>query len=606
MLEGAADLAAYQHHIDNAFGPNADVDKIRHVIQSLHGQKRLGVEDMLGPDEGHSADASFETNSIRLQASFYDSKTPQDRAGTLIHEAVHALHSSAHDSFTKDGHYKATPSSDIPMGESSNFYDGLKGGANSEQQLLDHTGRDFETLKKHSKNMHLNPDSYKLLAHTMFYGFMRTNQQRQEGVPHKVPLKADYEFYRSGKHLKEHKKLSGPEWVPTPQGQPGQHVYYSPATQRYDGPYQISDIPPPLDHQPPHPIDLAEKPHAFSGLSRILPKKPTTFGFAGFHKKTGPSPNIGSVSSSSAAGRTGGTSFLKYMGHLRKDSTALRSGDRSRATAAKNNNYQLSAGKAKSGTARSNEAGSRKYAGPSGRHGRTGKKALKSTTTMGKARESRARHMPGATSRDGGKRGTQTPLSHTGAASSTSHAIHKGTRIHASAVGRTVAQTMSKTKHSVIKRPTKLSVAHTTRKAQRGSYSEAATSGSSAGRSKTVPRQSRTHHTAGVSKGNAPHADRTRTHVAHVEVSPGRKSATSARRLTKVAQRTSKNSHQSRAGKASHPAVVGHSKSRTATGTVSSRHGAAKPPPSLVPGMSTRPSSSMKVEKRPRSTEGLA
>ncbi|KAJ3514969.1 hypothetical protein NLJ89_g2059 [Agrocybe chaxingu] len=610
-LEGAADLAnqqidklhaiinnpkvptaAYQHHIDHAFGPNADIDQVREVVESLHGHSKLKVKDLLvlGENVDHAADSSFEDKDTQFHPSFYDSKLHADRAGTLIHEAAHALHPRIHDYFTKDGHY--TPTSRSKVANKADYLNGH------------HTSPDFDTLKKSAEDMHRNADSYKLLAHTMFYGFHRTNQERESNVVPQYPVKADYKFYRSGKHLKDQPHLSSPKLTDIPPNIAGHEVHHSHPTQAHAGPYQISDIPPPLDHQHPHPVDLAPNAAPHSGISRIPPgKKPTAFGFAGFHKKTAPSPNFSSASSGSAAGGTAGASSSKYRGHFNKDSSALRSGDRSSAAAAKNKNHQPSAGTAKSGT---NEAVGRKSARLSANHGRTGKKSLKSTTTMGKARESKAHHMPGATSRDGGKRGTQTPLSHPGATSPTSHAIHKGTRIHASAVGRTIAQTMSKTKHSVIKRPTKLSAAHTTRKAQRGSYSKAATSGSSAGRSKTVPRQSRTQHTAGVSKGNAPHADRTRTHVAHVvgEGSTGRKSATSARRLTKVAQRTSKDSRQSRAGKALHPAVVNRSKSRAATGTASPRHGVAKPSsvrskhPSLVPGASTRPSSSMKVGKQ--------
>ncbi|CAA7261175.1 unnamed protein product [Cyclocybe aegerita] len=178
-------VAAYQHHIDYAFGPNADIDEIRQVVKSIHGTKELRVKDILLPVEGVNADASFEHRDIRLMHGFYNKKV-EDKAGTLIHEAAHALHPGIHDLFTSDG--KFTPTARKDALKDTHYHKGY------------HDHADFPLLKQNAKNMHQNADSYKLLAHTMFHGFHRTGRQHEvpNMLPPDYPVKANYPFYQYG------------------------------------------------------------------------------------------------------------------------------------------------------------------------------------------------------------------------------------------------------------------------------------------------------------------------------------------------------------------------------------------------------------------------
>jgi hypothetical protein len=104
---------AHQSIINEAFGPNPNLKKIGENVEQLrHG--KISIEHLhhgnLG--KGVYADTSERHRTVRLGSDFHwHHQNDESRAGTLIHEAAHALF-DAHDHFSKGPNSKGLTTSE--------------------------------------------------------------------------------------------------------------------------------------------------------------------------------------------------------------------------------------------------------------------------------------------------------------------------------------------------------------------------------------------------------------------------------------------------------------------------------------------------------------
>ncbi|KAF8881040.1 hypothetical protein CPB84DRAFT_1873596 [Gymnopilus junonius] len=168
MDENHPDLHA---HLTNAFGPNYNKEEIHKTINRLATGKIDIAQTNAPNDEGNETTNAIAKHSSGAQADrvvFYEKfhrKTLDAQAGTVIHEATHAL------ARTKD-HFREDPNQPGKFEAVSSKHEGnpgvMKAYAHSEH---------FDHLKTHaSEVMHQNADSYMVLAHTVKHGLPQVHQ----------------------------------------------------------------------------------------------------------------------------------------------------------------------------------------------------------------------------------------------------------------------------------------------------------------------------------------------------------------------------------------------------------------------------------------------
>ncbi|KAJ3498149.1 hypothetical protein NLJ89_g10256 [Agrocybe chaxingu] len=146
----------YMPHIINTFGLDANVKEIKKVVKKLKTGTIKISKVHAGKKEKTNASSNPEEGSIKLYEGFYAKHSHRSMAGTLIHEATHAL-AGTHDFFSSDGKFTPKPYHEVNKKKdySGNY------SKSAHWSLL---------VSKGSKNMHHNADSYKLIAHTAKYG----------------------------------------------------------------------------------------------------------------------------------------------------------------------------------------------------------------------------------------------------------------------------------------------------------------------------------------------------------------------------------------------------------------------------------------------------
>ncbi|KAF8902545.1 hypothetical protein CPB84DRAFT_1846197 [Gymnopilus junonius] len=182
-------------HLVNAFGENYNKPCIKETVDQL-AQGTIHIGDMNQANKGEKADRIAETYESQARVSLmnkFHQMDPAARAGTIIHEATHAL-AGTRDLFNsppgnsndiKPLHPQAKASMEaarhtIKVGY---HYDGNTGGLH----------QDFVDLKQNAgRVMHKNADSYKVLAHTATHG-LRTNPPAPFPLVHQQPCKPNHQ-----------------------------------------------------------------------------------------------------------------------------------------------------------------------------------------------------------------------------------------------------------------------------------------------------------------------------------------------------------------------------------------------------------------------------
>ncbi|KAF8150131.1 hypothetical protein B0H34DRAFT_862781 [Crassisporium funariophilum] len=158
-------------HIVKAFGHNANIPAIQHTVDALHNG-RIKVPN---PDPTHTGMGytNMQTGHVGFGSAFHSPyTTDKERAGTVIHEATHALAGTV-------DHFSA--------------HSGSPHGA-GHQRGSDHTGyadSHLDHLKQtNSHNLHHNADSYRVFAQSCSRSLRRAFKETD-------PVKRDYIIARN-------------------------------------------------------------------------------------------------------------------------------------------------------------------------------------------------------------------------------------------------------------------------------------------------------------------------------------------------------------------------------------------------------------------------
>ncbi|KAF8150241.1 hypothetical protein B0H34DRAFT_180863 [Crassisporium funariophilum] len=158
-------------HIVKAFGHNANIPAIQHTVDALHnGRIKVPNPDPIHTGMGHT---NMQTGHVGFGSAFHSpSTTDRERAGTVIHEATHALAGTV-------DHFSA--------------HSGSPHGA-GQQKHTDHVGyadSHLDHLKQtNSHNLHHNADSYRVFAESCSRSLRRAFEETD-------PFKRDYIIARN-------------------------------------------------------------------------------------------------------------------------------------------------------------------------------------------------------------------------------------------------------------------------------------------------------------------------------------------------------------------------------------------------------------------------
>ncbi|CAA7268853.1 unnamed protein product [Cyclocybe aegerita] len=143
-----ASEACWRAHMENAFGRYANLNGIRTVIQQFrNGRYRMEEPESKGLGMGHYDTAQ---DVVEFGHSFFTSGV-EIRAGAVMHEASHAIARTV-DHFTPQGQ-------PVPQGQTP-----------PPGSVLGYVDSKLDVLKANplfGPTIHLNADSYRLLAHTL-------------------------------------------------------------------------------------------------------------------------------------------------------------------------------------------------------------------------------------------------------------------------------------------------------------------------------------------------------------------------------------------------------------------------------------------------------